>query len=96
MQGFFRPERPPSIRHPATWEETLLSYSHRPGARRRGWRSSPSALSACFLKNVLSDWDLADIYKGMMQFTVSQVIGRILLMVFPRIALWLPEYIYRK
>ena len=38
----------------------------------------------------MPDWDLADIYAGMMQFMVLQVIGLLLLLVFPQLALWLP------
>jgi len=30
----------------------------------------------------------------MMQFMVIQVIGLVLIFIFPEIALWLPEYIY--
>ena len=52
------------------------------------------ALSACFLKGVVPEWDLKDIYAGMMQFMVIQVIGLILIIMFPQIALWLPEYLY--
>jgi hypothetical protein len=33
-----------------------------------------------------------DIYIGMMQFMVLQVIGLILIVIFPQIALWLPTY----
>jgi TRAP-type mannitol/chloroaromatic compound transport system permease large subunit len=39
-------------------------------------------------------WDLKDIYGGMMQFMVIQVIGLALIIAFPQIALWLPEYLY--
>ena len=52
--------------------------------------SPPVALSAYFLKGVVPDWDLADIYAGMMQFMVLQVIGLLLLLTFPQLALWLP------
>jgi TRAP-type mannitol/chloroaromatic compound transport system permease large subunit len=52
------------------------------------------ALSAYFLKGVVPEWDLKDIYIGMMQFMVLQVIGLILIVIFPQIALWLPHYIY--
>ena len=38
--------------------------------------------------------DLKDIYLGMMQFMVIQVIGLILIFIFPQIALWLPTMIY--
>jgi hypothetical protein len=36
------------------------------------------------------DRDLADIYVGMMQFMVLQIIGLLLLLAFPQLALWLP------
>jgi len=58
------------------------------------WLSPPVALSAYFLKGVVPEWDLKDIYIGMMQFMVIQVIGLILIVIFPQIALWLPHYIY--
>tara|TARA_B100000745_G_scaffold295086_1_gene238816 strand:- start:46 stop:990 length:945 start_codon:yes stop_codon:yes gene_type:complete len=58
------------------------------------WLSPPVALSAYFLKGVVPEWDLKDIYIGMMQFMVLQVIGLILIIIFPQIALWLPHYIY--
>ncbi len=58
------------------------------------WLSPPVALSAYFLKGVVPEWDLKDIYIGMMQFMVLQVIGLILIIIFPQIALWLPLYLY--
>ena len=58
------------------------------------WLSPPVALSAYFLKGVVPEWDLKDIYFGMMQFMVIQMIGLILIFTFPQIVLWLPEYIY--
>ena len=58
------------------------------------WLSPPVALSAYFLKGVVPEWDLKDIYLGMMQFMVIQVIGLILIFIFPQIALWLPTMIY--
>ena len=54
------------------------------------WLSPPVALSAYFLKGVVPDWELSDIYKGMMQFMVLQVIGLALIVAFPQLALWLP------
>ncbi|MGI9463381.1 MAG: TRAP transporter large permease subunit, partial [Aestuariivirgaceae bacterium] len=58
------------------------------------WLSPPVALSAYFLKGVVPEWDLKDIYFGMMQFMVIQMIGLILIFIFPQIALWLPAYMY--
>ncbi|WP_245622334.1 TRAP transporter large permease [Litoreibacter arenae] len=58
------------------------------------WLSPPVALSAYFLKGVVPEWDLKDIYFGMMQFMVIQILGLSLVFLFPAIATWLPIYIY--
>ncbi|MEM7207201.1 MAG: TRAP transporter large permease subunit [Pseudomonadota bacterium] len=55
------------------------------------WLSPPVALSAYFLKGVVPNWDLKDIYLGMMQFMGIQLIGLILLFFFPQLVLWLPR-----
>jgi tripartite ATP-independent transporter DctM subunit len=55
------------------------------------WLSPPVALSAYFLRGVVPEWSLSDIYAGMMQFMVLQVIGLLLVLFFPQIALWLPS-----
>jgi TRAP-type mannitol/chloroaromatic compound transport system permease large subunit len=55
------------------------------------WLSPPVALSAYFLRGVVPEWPLSEIYKGMMQFMVLQVIGLLLVLFFPDIALWLPS-----
>ena len=60
------------------------------------WLSPPVALSAYFLKGVVPEWDLKDIYIGMMQFMVLQIIGLIIIIIFPEIVLWLPTYIFGK
>lgn len=55
------------------------------------WLSPPVALSAYFLKGVVPNWDLKDIYLGMMQFMLVQLVGLVLIFVFPQLVLWLPE-----
>lgn len=55
------------------------------------WLSPPVALSAYFLKGVVPKWELKDIYVGMMQFMVLQVIGVGILLAFPQLATWLPK-----
>jgi TRAP-type mannitol/chloroaromatic compound transport system permease large subunit len=57
------------------------------------WLSPPVALSAYFLKGVVPEWDLKDIYAGMSQFMVLQLVGLALLLMFPQLALWLPAYL---
>jgi tripartite ATP-independent transporter DctM subunit len=60
------------------------------------WLSPPVALSAYFLKGVAPQWQLSDIYKGMIQFMVLQLAGLALLMAMPQIALWLPGVLYTR
>ncbi len=74
-----------------TWFGILVAVN-----LQTAWLSPPVALSAYFLKGVVPDWDLKDIYYGMMQFMVIQLFGLGLIFWFPQIALWLPEYIYAK
>ena len=57
------------------------------------WLSPPVALSAYFLKGVVPNWDLKDIYLGMMQFMMIQLVGLILLFTFPSLVLWLPRMV---
>jgi len=72
-----------------TWFGILVAVN-----LQTAWLSPPVALSAYFLKGVVPEWDLKDIYLGMMQFMVIQLIGLMLIMAFPQIVLWLPEQIY--
>jgi tripartite ATP-independent transporter DctM subunit len=72
-----------------TWFGILVAVN-----LQTAWLSPPVALSAYFLKGVVPEWDLKDIYIGMMQFMVIQVFGLFLIIMFPQIALWLPQVIY--
>jgi len=54
------------------------------------WLSPPVALSAYFLKGVVPQWELKQIYSGMVQFMVLQVLAVVILMIFPKLATWLP------
>ncbi len=53
--------------------------------------SPPVAMSAYYLRQVVKDWSLATIYKGMMEFMVIQVVCIGLIVAFPPIATWFPE-----
>ena len=72
-----------------TWFGILVAVN-----LQTAWLSPPVALSAYFLKGVAPDWDLSDIYRGMMQFMAIQVVGLALIIIFPQIVLWLPNYLY--
>ena len=53
--------------------------------------SPPVAMSAYYLKQVVKDWSLLTIYKGMFEFMVLQCIAIAIVMFVPTIATYLPE-----
>jgi tripartite ATP-independent transporter DctM subunit len=53
--------------------------------------SPPVAMSAYYMKAIAPEWDLVIIYKGMAEFMVIQVIGLVILILFPPIITWLPS-----
>src|SRR5688500_10334136 len=53
--------------------------------------SPPVAMSAYYLRNVVPQWSLGTIYKGMSDYMVIQVFVLIILLLFPQIAVWLPN-----
>jgi TRAP-type mannitol/chloroaromatic compound transport system permease large subunit len=55
------------------------------------WLTPPMALSAYFLKGVVPQWGMGDIYLGMVQFVVLQLFVVGLLVAFPELVLWLPR-----
>jgi len=56
--------------------------------------SPPVATAAYYLKAVAPEWTLTDIHWGMVEFMALQLIGLLLVMVFPSIALWFPRWLY--
>ena len=56
--------------------------------------SPPVAMSAYYLKQVVPQWSLGTIYRGMGDFMVLQVIALALVMFFPEIALWFPRWLF--
>lgn len=55
------------------------------------WLTPPMALSSYFLKGVVPQWKMSDIYIGMVQFVVLQVLVVLLLIKFPILVTWLPH-----
>jgi tripartite ATP-independent transporter DctM subunit len=58
--------------------------------------SPPVAMSAYYLKQVVREWSLSTIYKGMFEFMVLQCIAIALIVFFPSVATWFPEYVRRE
>ncbi|MBK8065152.1 MAG: TRAP transporter large permease subunit [Betaproteobacteria bacterium] len=52
--------------------------------------SPPVAMSAYYLKQVVPQWGLTTIYRGMFDFMFIQVIAILVVFQFPQVALWLP------
>src|SRR5256885_3157844 len=55
--------------------------------------SPPVAMSAYYLKQVVKEWSLGTIYKGMFEFMVLQCIAIAVVMFIPSIATWFPEHL---
>jgi TRAP-type mannitol/chloroaromatic compound transport system permease large subunit len=68
------------------WVGTLTAVN-----MQTAYLSPPVAMSAYYLRNVVPQWNLATIYKGMADYMVIQVFVLIILLLFPKIALWLPH-----
>ena len=58
--------------------------------------SPPVAMSAYYLKQVVKEWSLGLIYKGMFEFMMLQVIAIALVVAFPAIATKLPEQLRKQ
>jgi tripartite ATP-independent transporter DctM subunit len=73
------------------WFATLIAVN-----LQTAFLSPPVAMSAYYLKGVAPSWSLGDIYRGMGQFMVLQLIGLALCIIFPSISLWFPRYLFGK
>ena len=68
------------------WVGTVISVN-----MQTAYLSPPVAMSAYYLRNVVPQWNLGTIYKGMADYMVIQVFVLIVLLLYPKIALWLPQ-----
>ena len=71
------------------WFTTLVAVN-----LQTAFLSPPVAMAAYYLKAVAPKWELKDIYWGMMQFMILQMVGLAIVFFFPQIALWLPEVLF--
>jgi TRAP-type mannitol/chloroaromatic compound transport system permease large subunit len=68
------------------WVGTVIAVN-----MQTAYLSPPVAMSAYYLRNVVPQWSLSTIYRGMADYMVIQVFVLIILLLFPMIALWLPH-----
>ena len=66
------------------WFGTLVAVN-----LQTAFLSPPVAMSAYYLRNVVPQWSLSTIYRGMADYMVIQVIALVALFMWPEIALWL-------
>jgi tripartite ATP-independent transporter DctM subunit len=71
------------------WFSTLVAVN-----LQTAFLSPPVAMAAYYLKGVVPQWSLTSIYRGMLEFMGLQVIGLILVLLFPALALWLPSVLF--
>jgi len=70
------------------WFGTLVAVT-----LQTAYLSPPVAMSAYYLRQVVREWSLLTIYKGMFEFMMLQVIAITIVIVFPSIAIWLPTHL---
>jgi tripartite ATP-independent transporter DctM subunit len=71
------------------WFSTLVAVN-----LQTAFLSPPVAMAAYYLRAVAPSWELGWIYRGMVDFMVLQLIGLIVVFMFPQVALWLPEVLF--
>jgi tripartite ATP-independent transporter DctM subunit len=78
-----------ALKYDMIWFGALLAVN-----LQTAYLSPPVAMSAYYLRQVVPQWSLGTIYRGMADFMVIQVIALILVMMFPEIALWFPRWLF--
>ena len=68
------------------WFGTLVAVN-----LQTAFLSPPVAMSAYYLKNVVPQWGLGTIYRGMGQFMLIQIVCLAAVLLWPSLSLWLPR-----
>jgi tripartite ATP-independent transporter DctM subunit len=79
-----------ALKFDLVWFSTLVAVN-----LQTAFLSPPVAMAAYYLKAVAPQWQLRDIYRGMVDFMVLQMIGLAIVFFFPQVALWLPTLLFR-
>ncbi len=72
------------------WYATLVAVN-----LQTAYLSPPVAMAAYYLKAVAPEWSLKDIYIGMLEFMILQLVGLVFVFFFPELCLWLPRVILK-
>ena len=77
------------LKYDLVWFGALLAVN-----LQTAYLSPPVAMSAYYLRSVVPQWELGTIYRGMADFMVIQLICLLLVMLFPEIAMWFPNWLF--
>jgi tripartite ATP-independent transporter DctM subunit len=78
-----------ALKYDPTWFGALVAVN-----LQTAYLSPPVAMSAYYLKSVVPQWELSTIYRGMADFMVIQIFALLLVILFPQIALWFPNWLF--
>ncbi|MBI2217222.1 MAG: TRAP transporter large permease subunit [Candidatus Rokubacteria bacterium] len=79
-----------ALKFDLVWFGTLVAVN-----LQTAFLSPPVAMAAYYLKAVAPKWELKDIYRGMFDFMLLQMIGLAVVFFFPQVALWLPAVLFK-
>ena len=80
-----------ALKYDLVWFGALVAV-----VMQTAYLSPPVAMSAYYLKQVVPQWSLGTIYKGMFDFMFIQVIAVLCVFFLPQIAMWLPTTLAEK
>jgi tripartite ATP-independent transporter DctM subunit len=78
-----------ALKYDPTWFGALIAVN-----LQTAFLSPPVAMSAYYLRSVVPQWELSTIYRGMADFMIIQIIGLLVVILFPQIALWFPNWLF--
>jgi tripartite ATP-independent transporter DctM subunit len=77
------------LKYDPVWFGALIAVN-----LQTAYLSPPVAMSAYYLRSVVPQWELGTIYRGMADFMVIQIIALLLVILFPPIAMWFPNWLF--
>ena len=80
-----------ALKYDMVWFGILVAIT-----MQTAYLSPPVAMSAYYLKQVVKEWNLSTIYRGMADFMIIQCFAVALVLTFPAIAMWLPQTLSEK
>lgn len=77
------------LKYDPVWFGALIAVN-----LQTAYLSPPVAMSAYYLRSVVPQWELGTIYRGMADFMIIQIIALLLVILFPPIAMWFPNWLF--